>query len=245
MMELLLAQEGIRAAAVRTETWTRFQITFLDPDTWEWTTVLEPGVAITAAERDALHARYEELLPEAALVVLSGSSPCRVLDDSFRWMTEAAHRRDRRVILDTYGDSLRLALPAAPFMVKPNVVESEGLLGRSLPDEASRWEAVQHYHASGVRLVILSAGAEGALVSFEGRRWRVVPPPVETLNPVGSGDSLVGAVAVGLVRGLPIEDLIRLGIAAGAANAAVWEPASCTAGQVQALVAGVRLEPVG
>ncbi len=59
----------------------------------------------------------------------------------------------------------------------------------------------------------------GAVVSWDGRVARVRAPRVEASNTVGSGDCLLGGLAVGVARGLQPEDILRLGVACGAANA--------------------------
>jgi tagatose 6-phosphate kinase len=58
---------------------------------------------------------------------------------------------------------------------------------------------------------------------WEGRRCRVVPPSIETRNPVGSGDCFVGGLAVGLKRGLAPTEMLRLATACGTANALTTE----------------------
>jgi fructose-1-phosphate kinase PfkB-like protein len=71
-------------------------------------------------------------------------------------------------------------------------------------------------------------GLDGLLVSdgpralhciTAGGHWVATPPPVTEVNAVGSGDALTGAFAFVLDRGGSIEEALRAGAAAGAANA--------------------------
>jgi tagatose 6-phosphate kinase len=65
---------------------------------------------------------------------------------------------------------------------------------------------------------VLSLGAAGAVAVSEGRAvhaWVSVPG---SGHPVGSGDCLLGGVAVAIARGEGMEDMLRLGVACGAAN---------------------------
>ena len=88
---------------------------------------------------------------------------------------------------------------------------------------------------------MLSLGKDGALVSRDGERLHVMPPTIEEVNPVGSGDALVAGFAVGLVEAMPLEQMARLAVAAGTANAMSWDIGHFTKGDVDRVVAGVAL----
>ncbi|NPV53950.1 MAG: hypothetical protein HPY71_10555 [Firmicutes bacterium] len=87
------------------------------------------------------------------------------------------------------------------------------------------------------------AGRAGSRQIEEGI-WEAVPPQVEEVNPVASGDAFVGAFAYAMVSGMPLPECIRWGTAAGAANAAMWEPAYCSREQIEALLDGVIVRKV-
>ncbi len=93
----------------------------------------------------------------------------------------------------------------------------------------------------GISLALLSLGEHGVLARYEGQTYRVVAPEVAVVNPIGSGDSLVAGLAMGLTDDLDIEATLRLGVAAGAANAAIWPAAGITREQVQRLLPQVQV----
>jgi len=64
---------------------------------------------------------------------------------------------------------------------------------------------------------VVSLGAAGALLVWENGSSRVRAPTVSIQSKVGAGDSMVGGIVTGLVRGYSIEAAVRLGVAAGAA----------------------------
>jgi 1-phosphofructokinase len=66
--------------------------------------------------------------------------------------------------------------------------------------------------------VLVTRGADPALVLRDKQAWELVPPRFEGGASEGSGDSMVGALAATLARGLAWEDALRWGAAAGAAN---------------------------
>lgn len=70
---------------------------------------------------------------------------------------------------------------------------------------------------SRAEVVVLSLGADGApLVSREvAERFGAIEAPKRSA--VGAGDSMVGAIVLGLARGFGLSDCVRFGMAAGAA----------------------------
>jgi ribokinase len=69
----------------------------------------------------------------------------------------------------------------------------------------------------GPRLVIVTLGPTGSLFCDETGVHRVEPFPVKSIDATGAGDAFMGALAVGIARGLPTEAAVRFGNAAGAA----------------------------
>jgi len=238
---LIRERDEIEPLVVWTQASTRNIVTMYERDRKRATAYVEPNPRITESEAAELMDRYAAALDDAEIVCFGGSAPDRVLDDAYRQMIEQAKGRGIRTILDSRGEALRLGVQAAPFMVKPNVAETEHLLESPVPDEEARWRAVEWYRGLGIDIIALSLGRAGAIIDWQGRRWRAEPPPIHEVNPVGSGDCLVAGFACGLLWGWGPEQTIRLAIAAGAANAAVWDAASPSRADVEALMPGVIL----
>lgn len=68
----------------------------------------------------------------------------------------------------------------------------------------------------GPRLAVIKLGPQGSLASTGGRIVRVPPVPVEVVNGLGAGDAFGGALCLGLLRGWPLERIVRFANAAGA-----------------------------
>ncbi|HVU11035.1 MAG TPA: PfkB family carbohydrate kinase, partial [Phototrophicaceae bacterium] len=67
--------------------------------------------------------------------------------------------------------------------------------------------------------VVLSLGANGALLATpDGRCFHARPPQVEVVTAVGSGDCLLAGLLYGQTHGLPLDQALRYGVAAGTAN---------------------------
>jgi fructose-1-phosphate kinase PfkB-like protein len=79
--------------------------------------------------------------------------------------------------------------------------------------------------AQGVKVVVISLGAEGAVTITEESAWRLRAPEVAAISTVGCGDAMVAGCAVSLAtlgsepEGKDILDAVILGTAAAASNA--------------------------
>jgi ribokinase len=95
------------------------------------------------------------------------------------------------------------------------VNESEAALlsGEREPEVAA--DALGH----GTAAVIVTLGADGALVVEGGRSRRVEPYAVDAVDTTAAGDAFCGGLAAGLAAGMALEAAARLGSAAGAAAA--------------------------
>jgi tagatose 6-phosphate kinase len=190
----------------------------------------EPGPVLAARDWAALLAAFERLLPIATLAVLSGSLPPGLPADSYRVLTERAAAHSLRVVLDAEGEPLRSALPARPYLVKPNLAELAGVLGAEPAGELDSGEldGVEQIVAGGRRLitmgarnVVVSRGEDGLVAITEDGCWQVSTDAVVAGNPTGAGDALVAALALGTVRGDPWLRRLRDGAALGAGAVAV------------------------
>jgi len=223
---------------------TREVVTLVETPGYRQVVYVGPSPKVTAEERNELIKAYKSLISRSALAVLSGSMPDDSLDGTFYEMILMAKTHGVRTILDTRDQALARGIAAVPYAVKPNLAEAEKLLGQRMDGEPDRWQALDRLASLGIPLVILSLGEQGVLARCQSETYRVSPPRVDVVNPIGSGDSLVAGLAMGIVDGRDIESTLKLGVAAGTANAAIWQAASITPEQVSALLPLVRLQRV-
>lgn len=243
VVDMIVHEDGVDCVPFWCAQPTRTITTVLEATPHRQTAFFEPGPTLSDAEKQQLLDAARTALVGAKLLTLNGTVPSESLCDLYAELIRAAKAAGVQTLLDTHGREFRLALPDGPDFIKPNQQEAEEFLGRSLDSEAARWEAVDAFHAAGVRGVVMSLGAEGALFSMDGEALRAHPPTIEEVNPVGSGDALVAGIAMGIVESWPLERLARTAIACGAANAMSWDIGHFTVAEVNDLSARVRLEP--
>ena len=242
VVDMITNDDGVRCVPVHVADMTRTITTVLEESIHRQTAFFEPGSAVTEAEVQTTVNAIAKELAGAKVVTFNGSVPDPSLDGLYAEGVRLASEAGVLSIVDSYGEPFRRALAEKPYMVKPNDEEAAGLVGYSLDSDAARWRAIDWFHARGVELVVLSLGAEGALVSRNSEHLAVHPPRIEEINPVGSGDALVAGFALGLERGYSLEEMARLGIAAGTANAMSWDIGHFTKEEVDAIAQKVVVE---
>jgi 6-phosphofructokinase 2 len=125
-----------------------------------------------------------------------------------------------RFVLDSSGTPLRLAVRGGVYLIKPSLRELAELVGRPLPGEPEQEQAARELvHSGESAIVVISLGAEGALLVWsEGSLRLRTPPGVPVQSKVGAGDSLVAGLVLGLAQGRTLPDSFQLGVAAGTAS---------------------------
>jgi 1-phosphofructokinase len=104
--------------------------------------------------------------------------------------------------------------------------------------------AIEKLIDSGVKAVILSRQDRPALARFGTLLFEATSPELEPADHRGAGDSMTAGLASGRRRDLPVEDLIRLACAAGAANVTRHGLGSADADLIASLSDRVALRPL-
>lgn len=213
-----LEDYGIKQDFVKVAGETRSCLAIITDDGAQ-TEILEPGPTVTDEEQKAFLDKYKELLKKATVVAASGSMPKGLPTDFYAQLIELAQQAGKPFLLDTSGEALIQGIKAQPYFVKPNNDEIKVLAGKELASDEDIVEALKGFMADGIKLPVISLGAKGSMAGYNQHVYKITVPKIECKNPVGSGDSFVAGIAVGIERGMSIEDILALGAACGTANA--------------------------
>jgi len=178
----------------------------------ENTIVVVPG-ANSATGREALLASATAVA-SAAVVVLQGEIPADGI-------AAAAGLATGRVLLNlapVVPVDREVVLSADPLVVNEHeaaLVLAQLDPGSILPSEET--ELVAALRALGVRSVVVTLGARGALVADGSDALVAVPSPrVRAVDSSGAGDAFVGALAAGLAAGDTLLEAARQAVRVGA-----------------------------
>lgn len=131
-----------------------------------------------------------------------------------------------RIAVDTSGAALHtFARSGRVELIKPNVAELAGCVGRALPTLADVVQAAQEVVLWGVHTVLVSLGAQGFLgVTANDVVW-AQSEPVRVVNTIGAGDaSVAGFFHAALSGATSLADLVAS--AAGWGGLKVTQPGS-------------------
>ena len=220
-----LAILGIDSRLARARGETRTCVSILDRSSGALTEIYERGAEIEPADWEALESilRTELDRGDVVAVALSGSLPPGAPSDGYARIARIAAARTVPVpiLADTYGPALRSVLAERPELVKLNADEAAEIRGLPVADPAGAFDASRVIREGGARNVVVTLGTAGAVLEGPDGRARLVPPDVRGPYSVGSGDAVLGGLAVGWQRGRRLVDAAQLGLAAGIANAQV------------------------
>jgi 1-phosphofructokinase family hexose kinase len=209
----ILAREGIDAEVVRTASPTRVCITLIEEGVPRQTEVVEEAEPLTEEDVCAFREAFVRLLPEASMVVISGTCPPGTPESFYAELVSFAERAGLRVVVDAPGRLLLRAAESRPLLAKPNRKELEAVFP-GLPLE----EQVHRLHEAGAENVFVTDGGHSAYLLTPDGGFRLYPPQVQPVNPIGSGDAAAAGIVFALLQGKGMLDAVRFGVACGTAN---------------------------
>ncbi|HYU60286.1 MAG TPA: PfkB family carbohydrate kinase [Solirubrobacterales bacterium] len=182
-------------------------------------------------------------LESAALVVCNPYPDDGLPLEFFADLVADARANGTPVLADLSTPRLDSALEADPDVVKINSWELSEFASSPVDSPEQLMAAARRLHESGAGTVVITRGAEPALVLADGEAWELVPPRFERGSREGCGDSMMGALAVGWARGLDRKEALVLGAATGAASFLRHGLGTATRDVVESLIERVELRP--
>jgi 1-phosphofructokinase len=222
-----LIEAGVHPVNVPVGRPSRVNITVTEPD-GTTTKFNDPGHEFEPRVLSQVQDRLLHRSREGDWVVLSGSLPPGAPTAWYAEVLALLKGAGRRVAVDTSGDPLSAVLADGaprPDLLKPNADELASLTG----DDGDRLEAEPSAAAKaaralvdrGVGAVLLTLGANGALLVNADGIWRATPPPITLRSTVGAGDASLAGYLLADLRSVAAPDRLREAVAYGAAAASL------------------------
>lgn len=163
----------------------------------------------------------------AAWIAVCGSLPPGAGSDFTKRIIEHAHGTGTRVAIDASGDPLAQAVAGKCHLIKPNHEELAELVGRELHSLGDVADAATEVQQSGIEIVVVSLGADGALLVSEHGQIHGVAPVDVVRNTVGAGDAfLAGFLSTGDGGAQSLSEALAWGRAAVQSAATSFPPAA-------------------
>ncbi|GHS80252.1 ribokinase [Pseudomonas sp. PAGU 2196] len=158
--------------------------------------------------------RFDKLLQAADVIICQLEVPA----ETVAWALARGHELGKRVILNPAPATG--PLPSTWFghidYLTPNESEAEALTGITVTDQGSALRAGERLLQLGAGKVIITLGAQGALLVTAQGHQHFPAPVVQPVDTTAAGDTFVGGFAAALVRGLEEGEAIAFGQRAAA-----------------------------
>jgi len=241
MIEGFLRMAGIATEFVTMGQPTRVCVTVMDEGTGQITELVEESPAPTDSDWTSFDNTIACLLPGAGMVAISGGLPPGSADMIYASVTQKVATLGLPLLIDTKGEPLLNTLQYQPLLVKMNRQELAVTCGFPAEDDDKALKAARHLIARGAQWVLVTHSGEPAWLLNGETLWKLAPPKVKVVNPIGSGDSVTGGMAFALRQGKSMLEAAQFGLACGSANALTLTPGEVRPEDVHSLLPRVRI----
>jgi len=237
-----LESAGINTSFINVKGETRTNISIVDQGHRHHIKVNEAGPTVSEHEIESLITRITRLVKPGDYWILSGNLPPNTPKDIYSRIIQIVQGAGGLAVLDSSGESLRLGCEAGPYLVKPNASEASQIFGIPAGNLGKMATIMSDLHAMGVKLVVISAGKKGALLSDGQEQWLGRTPVIKEQNPIGAGDAMLAGIVWKLALGEKPLTAMRWGLACGAATASLPGTGMATIDLVKSLFPKTKLE---
>lgn len=236
----LLKAEGMTHDLTPIRNETRSDLTIYQQKKKMQTVLCTPPPVVSQEEADIFFEKIMNI-PDKSSVVISGSVPAGLSDDTFALLITRLKSKNIKVFFDSDHEPLKLGLFAGPYMVKPNIFELNRLASTRASDIKDIADAVKPYREI-VEYIIVSMGARGAVGFSKEGNYHVIPPKVKVRNSTGAGDSLLGGVVSTMSATGSFEEALKIGVACGTASTLGVSGTICAKSDVESIKKEVIIE---
>jgi 1-phosphofructokinase family hexose kinase len=186
-----------------------------------------PGVPETrisfegfCVDQEQMELVYQQLVDEVdgdTIVTFSGRAPAGVDVGSVKDLLGRFARQGARLVIDSRSFTLADLRDMRPWLIKPNQEEISGYLEREITDFEQVAAAAQQLRGDGIENVMVSLGAQGALLACDEGLFTASAPAVEVRSTVGAGDSMIAGFLAAEAMLADSQTRLRTAVAYGSA----------------------------
>lgn len=244
LLNQLLAKEKVDACAIPVGQATRENISLTEEATQKQYRFVMPGEPLNTNEWEACMTTLNQL-QHVQYIVVSGSVPDHAPKHLLWQLAGIARLKKARLVVDTSGDTLRKAVQAGAWLIKPNLAELAALAGKKELNEFQAMEEARKLIMEGqCSIVVVSMDARGALLVTSTACYRAIPPVVKPKSSVGAGDSMVAGLVHSLSIDRSLEEALQMGVACGTAAIIKEGTSLCEEEDVYRILNHIRTFPV-
>lgn len=173
--------------------------------------VVAPGANSALTEKE-IEGAYQLLLG-SSIILMQLEIPLQIVAHI---ASLAAGSNSKLIVNPAPACSLPLSLLQNIDILTPNRKEAEMISGIPISNIEEAGSAATAIREMGVGIVIITLGAEGALISSKDTNKLIKAPSVKAVDTTAAGDVFNGALAVALSEGQSLEDAVAFSCKAAA-----------------------------
>ena len=132
-------------------------------------------------------------------------------------VTFTGRSRGASLVIDSKSFSLEDITEIKPYLIKPNAEEISEYLGREIKSFEEVREAAEELCRKGIENVMISLGADGALLANVNGVITALPPKIDAVSTIGAGDSSIAGFLAAETSGADSAEKLRMAVAYGTA----------------------------
>lgn len=213
----LIIREEINSIIIDTKNETRENVIVLEESSNDQYRFGMPGNELSEQEWQACTEAVDQI-KDIDFIVVSGSMPPGVPLDIFTTLAQIAENKKAKLIVDTSGEALNEAIKQGVYLIKPNLSELSRLSNKATIELNEVESTAKNIMGNGkCEVIVVSLGAEGAMLVTKERSAFFTPPAVKKKSTIGAGDSMVAGIVHYLSTGYSIAEAVQYGVACGSA----------------------------
>lgn len=174
--------------------------------------LLEPGPTMAPNDWDRFLPAFKKQAARFDWVCISGSWPTGAPEDANLRLVQICKKLRKKVILDCSGVQLRNVLKTDFFGLHINEQEAIAIFDTGDTEEIFRKLKDK------VSIIALTKGENGLFLNYKGHTLHGNVAVKNVISSVGSGDCLTAGILFAISKKLPVMDMVKYGVACGAAN---------------------------
>ncbi|MFU8786479.1 MAG: 1-phosphofructokinase [Candidatus Izemoplasmataceae bacterium] len=179
----------------------------------------ESGPFVSQSNLKQLITQLDNLLIKNDWLVLSGSLPKGLDNNTYKILCQRYKNKEINVIVDASKEPLTYAIDALPNIIKPNLYELQIYANKRLETRQDIIEAAKSICQKGVETVVCTLGNKGAIAVTKYHVYTVDALAINAHSTVGAGDAFVAGLVYGLDEQKELKTALKWATATAAAAA--------------------------
>ena len=155
---------------------------------------------------------------EGSVVTLTGRVPEGISIASVKDTLLRLKSLSIKTVIDSKSFSLDDLIACKPWLIKPNEEEIEQYVGKRVTSLSDAITAAKRLYSDGIENVMISLGAQGAVLVCDSGCYCATPPTVQVKSTVGAGDSTIAGFLTGIARGMSPNQGLAFAVSCGTAS---------------------------